>query len=1026
MEILTNCKNTNTEDHDGSGHQRQPAGWLAPPGFATRQSAVKTAQNQVQTKQKNTKTIVRNIGTYNVQGLLSKTKQMLIADDFFQYKMSALMLQETHLKGHGAIDIKSSKGKTVRLYYSGHSKKSSNGVGILVDPKTECDYTPISSRLMLLKIENGNTPINLISAYGPTSKKTEENPEATIQFYNDLSGIINKIKEKEVVIIGGDFNAKVKDKNISGNNRSKTVGKYAKSKINENGEILLEFAELQNLRLTNTFFKHKPAHMTTWQCPERTSQVIDSASGQPRKNPYRNQIDFILTRNSNNIEVFNSRSYGGFSCNSDHKPVIAQIKVAWKYKKRQQSSTTKKTLNVQALNQNSQTKLQYQTLVAENLAKCKKPKNIQERWNNIIESTKSAAIETVGYKSRKHITNNKKVQNLSDNQKKLLKEINSTNCRIKKADLKRKRNKVMREIHKAIKEEKNKKLTDIMAPIEKRTNQPDQMYKAIKQLKRMKPKSNLLIKTEKGFTANQTKQIELITKYFKQQFFKNAEQMPYISPKKMQVPFTSKEIKNAASKMKNGTSPSPLDDVHTEMIKYGPPEVFDETANIFNEIANTGNHPKELIQGIIAPLQKPGKQKGPIENLRPITLLSVLRKLLAICLCERTNERIDKHIPIQQAAYRTGRSTTEHVFATKLVIQRTIASKHEKVHLLLLDMSKAFDTIKRKVLITELQEVLDHDEIHLFRKLLQVKLAVKCGSTIGDFFDTDTGGPQGDCSSAKNFTFYLAKTMENNNDEEINLTENEILLEQMYADDISELASNEQYLENKMEQLPKILEEGGLMINHDKTEKYEISRTSDTSWKKCKLLGTLLDTSQDIKRRKGLAIDAAKTLKHVFKGKKVWTSTKSRTFDTYITSIFLYNASTWTLTKTQEAKIDSFQRRMIRINVLNIRWPKKMSNDNVYKISKLEPWSKKIKKQKLTWFGHVMRMNENTPARKALRFAQQNYEKPPGRPKETWIQSTEKLLEDTLNMTWHQAEQATQDRKIWRNLVRESLKSNPS
>lgn len=54
MEILTNCKNTNTEDHDGSGHQRQPAGWLAPPGFATRQSAVKTAQNQVQTKQKKT------------------------------------------------------------------------------------------------------------------------------------------------------------------------------------------------------------------------------------------------------------------------------------------------------------------------------------------------------------------------------------------------------------------------------------------------------------------------------------------------------------------------------------------------------------------------------------------------------------------------------------------------------------------------------------------------------------------------------------------------------------------------------------------------------------------------------------------------------------------------------------------------------------------------------------------------------------------------------------------------------------
>ena len=151
--------------------------------------------------------------------------------------------------------------------------------------------------------------------------------------------------------------------------------------------------------------------------------------------------------------------------------------------------------------------------------------------------------------------------------------------------------------------------------------------------------------------------------------------------------------------------------------------------------------------------------------------------------------------------------------------------------------------------------------------------------------------------------------MEKNNDEEIQQTESEIILEQLYADDISELSSNEQYLENKLEQLPKLLAENGLLINHDKTEKYTISRTSETTWKKCKLLGTLLDTSKDIKRRKFLAIDAAKTLKHIFKGKKVWTSTKSRTFDAYITSVFLYNASTWILTKTQKDQIDSFQRR---------------------------------------------------------------------------------------------------------------------
>ena len=73
--------------------------------------------------------------------------------------------------------------------------------------------------------------------------------------------------------------------------------------------------------------------------------------------------------------------------------------------------------------------------------------------------------------------------------------------------------------------------------------------------------------------------------------------------------------------------------------------------------------PKELILGIITALQKPRKKKGPIENLRPITLLSVLRKILATFMMKRIGEKINKEIPISQAAYCKGRSTTEHVFA---------------------------------------------------------------------------------------------------------------------------------------------------------------------------------------------------------------------------------------------------------------------------------------------------------------------------------------------------------------------------
>ena len=44
----------------------------------------------------------------------------------------------------------------------------------------------------------------------------------------------------------------------------------------------------------------------------------------------------------------------------------------------------------------------------------------------------------------------------------------------------------------------------------------------------------------------------------------------------------------------------------------------------FITITRTGEHPNEINQRVITGIQKPSKPKGPIENLRPITLLSML------------------------------------------------------------------------------------------------------------------------------------------------------------------------------------------------------------------------------------------------------------------------------------------------------------------------------------------------------------------------------------------------------------------
>ena len=76
----------------------------------------------------------------------------------------------------------------------------------------------------------------------------------------------------------------------------KSLGKYCIGKINANGMYLLEFAKLHQLKLTNTLFRHKTSHMNTWECPERITPHNDKNTNTVRRNPYRNQIDYILVR----------------------------------------------------------------------------------------------------------------------------------------------------------------------------------------------------------------------------------------------------------------------------------------------------------------------------------------------------------------------------------------------------------------------------------------------------------------------------------------------------------------------------------------------------------------------------------------------------------------------------------------------------------------------------------------------------------------------------------------------------------
>ena len=660
--------------------------------------------------------------------------------------------------------------------------------------------------------------------------------------------------------------------------------------------------------------------------------------------------------------------------------------------------------------------------------------NAQEQWNNIVEANHRSAQEILG-KRKKIQEDSQKVQELSDKQKKIYQQINSLSEEEKKKELRQERNKVMKEIHRELGRIAERKIEREIREIEEARDDSNRMYKAVKNIRRMKGKEAIIIQHEGGITTDADKQTEIISEFFKTMFNDNTtREIERIPPAEMRIPFKEEEIKQAVKSLKNNRSPG-VDDITAEHLKHGPDIVYDKIAQLLNHTAETGDFPMELNSGILIPLQKPGKKKGPASNLRPVILLSMIRKILAICLIRRIGERIDNEIPTSQAAYRSGRGTTEQLLTIKLMAEKAANTPNYMTDILLMDMSKAFDRVERGKLIEDLKTILQDDELHLVKILMEdMKLAVRVGSTTGNQFSTNIGVPQGDCLSPILFTLYLAKALSTETDFTDN-TENHrelaphlrdhcyskmqrtgTLIPLQYADDICWLGMNCKHSVEQVEgTIPDILASRNLLINKEKTEKYEIKKNGDGSWRKCKYLGTLLDTSEDIKRRKRLAREAMDKIKYISKDRRLDTDIKMRAFNAYTSSVFLYNSETWTVNKTTADSLDSYHRRLMR-NAINIRWPNKISTTELYNKTQLTPWSKTITKRRVRLYGHLMRLPEDTPVRKAMVEYDRPLKMARGAPKFTWNKNIENDLSQ-LCLDKKAAAEIAQDRKRWRALV---------
>ena len=75
----------------------------------------------------------------------------------------------------------------------------------------------------------------------------------------------------------------------------------------------------------------------------------------------------------------------------------------------------------------------------------------------------------------------------------------------------------------------------------------------------------------------------------------------------------------------------------------------------------------------------------------------------------------------------------------------------------------------------------------------------------------------------------------------------------------------------------------------------------------------------------------------------------------------------------------------MRKYILKIKWPKTITNEKVYEKTEIEKWSQIARKRRLKFFGNVIRMDEDIPVKKALKYATEPFKKPIGKLKATWL-----------------------------------------
>ena len=107
--------------------------------------------------------------------------------------------------------------------------------------------------------------------------------------------------------------------------------------------------------------------------------------------------------------------------------------------------------------------------------------------------------------------------------------------------------------------------------------------------------------------------------------------------------------------------------------------MIDVLTEICNRIWRTGDRPTPWTQSLIITLPKKGNLQL-CQNYRTINLISHSSKVMLKVIFNRLKPKAEEIIAEEQAGFRDGRSTTEHIFNLRILCEKYLQHQQNLYH----------------------------------------------------------------------------------------------------------------------------------------------------------------------------------------------------------------------------------------------------------------------------------------------------------------------------------------------------------